>query len=156
MTILDINSRSANQLERNLSNLALNSFTFDGYECSSLEGPLQALKTSHMETQVRICAMDPATTHRIYKKTFDAQWKPSQNLYWQGVVFSRSSVTHHEFITRLFDSAFEQSESFRNSLEEALGYDLQHSIGKYSQQLTVLTVQEFLGQLYRLQTSFAW
>lgn len=153
MTVLNIRWKSPVALESQLSNFTPRKFTFEGYMCNSIEGPLQAVKTPQADVQQRICLLPPVQSHRLFKQVIDKDWQSTQKLHWQGVRFERCSAEHYAFMVRLFDAAFLQSESFRTALVDALGKELQHTLGKYDHRKTVLTIPEFLGQLYRLQAA---
>ena len=152
--ILDIHYKSENELERNLSNFALHAFEFDGVPCSCIEAPLQAFKNQGENFQRRICAMDPVKIHKIYRKAFDSDWKRTQRLFWKDKKIKRASVAYSVQLTRLFDSAFEQSETYRDALQASVGYELMHSVGKYDMYDTVLTIPEYLYHTYRLRSHF--
>jgi len=66
-------------------------------------------------------------------------------------MYERDSDEYTELLTRLYDSVFEQSESYRNALMATKGMVLQHSIGKNKKSETVLTATEFISQLNRLR-----
>ena len=134
-----------------LSNFTLHSFVFDGVMCASMEGFLQSLKYSDSSRQREICAKHGKDAK---KAGAGSNWKEHQVLYWQGTKYPRGSRAYQVLIRQAFDALFENPH-FRWSLYLTLGRDLQHSMGKHDIRETVLTVDEFLTQLYRLREKVA-
>lgn len=145
---LDIHSESPYPADA-LSNFAPHPFIMDGVACASMEGFLQSLKFKEPEEQARICLK---TGKEAKKAGQDQDWQRDQVLYWQGQSYHRDSKAYEGLITRAFD-ALGKVDSFRKALKAAAGCELDHSIGLDNSHETVLTRQEFLEQLYRLQKS---
>jgi hypothetical protein len=152
MKVLDISGDSLDARERGVSNFALHEFMVSDQKCTSMESALQALKTPLPILQKRICEMSPHQAHKLYKTAHDADWQRTQRLHWMGNRFQRCSVEYYELVSGLYDALFDQSESYRRALQATQGYELQHIIGKHDQRSTVLTVTEFLSQVYRLRS----
>ena len=130
-----------------LSNFAPHHFVFDGVECASMEGLLQAFKTKNFEMQKEICTR----IGRYAQITGRGHnWQRKQVLYWNGVEYPRKSEAYQELLTRAYDALF-TSQSFRDALTAAGNASFTHIHGRKNQNETVLTVREFIGQLNRLQ-----
>jgi len=149
LPVLDIDSRSENDTARELSNFELRDIEFCGVKGVGIEPFLQAFKTADERMQSIIVKKTPLQIHRTLKHSMDAKWQKSQRLYWQGVMYLRGSLKYADLYQRLFDTAFEQSEAYRDTLFQSLGFDLTHDIGNHNQAKTVLTTREFLGQTLR-------
>lgn len=130
-----------------LSNFAPHHFVFDGVECASMEGLLQALKTKNFEMQKEICKR----FGKYAKITGSGRnWQRKQVLYWHGVEYPRKSEAYQELLTRAYDALF-TSKSFRDALAAAGDASFTHSLGGKKQNQTILTASEFIGQLNRLR-----
>lgn len=131
-----------------LSNFSPNHFTFDGVECFSIEGVLQAFKFKNPEVQKEVCKLvGLAAKSRGSRK----RWQERQELYWLGVVYERDSKEYQKLLTRLYDACFDQCEGFRKALKATGNATLTHSIGRNKSSETVLTATEFIRQLNRLR-----
>ena len=133
-----------------LSNFAPHKFTFDGVECSSIEGVLQSFKFDKPHIQNEVCKLVGLAAKRKGQSRNKA-WKTKQCLWWRNDVYRRDSEEYQKLLTRLYDSVFEQSLSFRKALLSTKGMTLTHSIGKNKESDTVLTEREFIHQLNRLR-----
>ena len=76
-----------------------------------------------------------------------------QKLYWLGIEYKRDSKEYQDLLNRLFQSAYDQCESFRKALAATRNAKLTHSIGKRKIAETVLTEQEFCSRLTKLRDS---
>lgn len=131
-----------------LSNFAPHKFVFDGVECSSMEGLLQAFKYSNPDMQKHICTLVGKAAKFAGKKK---DWRRSQTLYWQGVEFPRESDEYQALLDRAYGAMLEQSDGFRRALIATGDAVLQHSIGKSEPKETVLTRSEFCSRLTKLR-----
>ena len=130
-----------------LSNFAPHSFMIDGVECASMEGFLQSLKFSSVDMQREVCKLVGKAAKFKGKKK---KWYRTQTLYWQGKEIPRDSEEYQILLQRAFD-ALSQNTGFQKALLATGDATLTHSIGKRKANETVLTVQEFTSQLYRLR-----
>lgn len=130
-----------------LSNFAPHPFRLDGVDIASMEGFLQSLKTKNPDMQAYICTLVGITAKRAGGSK---NWKTSQTLYWQGKAYARDSGAYTKLIERAYDALF-QNAKFRKALKATGNATLQHSVGSRKKQDTVLTKQEFIGNLVRLR-----
>jgi hypothetical protein len=133
-----------------LSNFAPHPFVFDGVECASMEGLLQAFKSPYPHIQVEICKLVGIGAKRRGSKI---DWKKKQMLYWQGKGFARDSEAYQYLLSRAYAALFVGSESFRNALKASGKSVLKHSIGRTDPKETVLTQSEFCSRLMYLRDS---
>jgi len=147
--IIDIYSKSEDGVSRELSNFTAHAFTFDGVECASMEGFLQALKYVCPKKQREICKL----TGKTAKVAGDGKilWKLMHEAFWQGKRYDRLSPEYRELIFRAYRAMYEQSESFRAAIDASRGAKLCHSIGEPNPKKTILTEREFICMLYRLR-----
>lgn len=130
-----------------LSNFYPNGFTFDGVQCASMEGFLQALKYRNADKQKQVCGLVGNEAKAAGGKK--RLWKLTGNLYWQGKKYKRKSKQFDELRRAAYKAMF-GNQTFRTALESVKCKELTHSIGKHNKRFTVLTVEEFLGYLYEL------
>ncbi len=143
---IDIGSHSTYPASM-LSNFAPHRFTFDDIPCYSMEGLLQSFKFYNDKTQVFICKMIGAEAKKAGKSM---PWFKTQNLYWRGITYNRHSPEYQKLLTQAYNALFSNS-SFRDALRRTGNRPLTHSIGKSSRYATILTEEEFCGQLIRLR-----
>lgn len=143
---MDIGS-GAGYPESALSNFAPHPFVIDGIACASMEGFLQSLKFSNPDMQKEVCKLVGKAAKFKGKKK---KWYRTQTLYWQGKEIKRNSQEYQDLLTKAFDALGENS-SFQKALLSTGNAILTHNIGKRKQNETVLTVQEFIHQLYRIR-----
>ncbi|AFL47710.1 hypothetical protein ZZ1p0215 [Acinetobacter phage ZZ1] len=134
-----------------LSNLTANPFIMDNMYFGSTEGFLQGLRESNPKRQKEIFAM-----HGIQAKT-SGGIRPikGQTLYWKGQPFNRHSDFYQELLKRGFMCCFAQNEKYQKALYDSLGKELKHSIGKTDPYDTILTIEEFVGNLTRIREKYA-
>tara|TARA_B100000745_G_C20086893_1_gene371374 strand:+ start:431 stop:889 length:459 start_codon:yes stop_codon:yes gene_type:complete len=147
--MLNIGYGSKNPLEKKLSNFNPLPFTFDGVTCTCLEGPLQAFKCADWAEQVRICGLDGKAAKKAGRSHND--WKDTQMLHWNGVVYQRSSQNYQDLLDRLYDVAFAASAELHLILQQTGNERLIHTIGSHDTHDTVLTVLELTSRLYELR-----
>lgn len=131
-----------------LSNFTPRKFVFDGVECNSIEGFLQATKFDKPHMQVELCKFTGLAAKKKGSNRNNA-WKRTQTLWWNGHIFPRDSKEYQDLLTRLYDTVFDQCKGFRDALKASNGATFTHSIGRNKIQDTVLTEREFVGQLHR-------
>jgi hypothetical protein len=101
-----------------------------------------------IDKQKQICKL----TGEIAKfKGKKKKWWLTNVLYWNGVKFHRTSEEYKALIRRAYDCMYVQSHSFRRGLFFSKDAKLKHSIGKKDESRTVLTIDEFIGNLNRLR-----
>lgn len=147
MNTIDVGSTT----HKELSNLNAYSFVFREVECGSMEGLLQALKFADPETQSRVVKLSGIKAKRKGQKK---KWWLTKILYWDGAPIHRHSIEYQEFIAEAYLCIATQNSLFRRELLNTNGLLLTHSIGKADPNYTILTQQEFIGQLNHLRNIF--
>jgi hypothetical protein len=135
---------------KDLSNFTPHSFVFDGVECASMEGLLQAFKYEDVDTQIEVCKLTGVTAQRRGQERNDV-WKSCQTLWWRGAAFDRHSNEYQELLDRAFD-ALAQNEHFQLALLASRDETLTHSVGKSDPSDTILTEEEFCSRLIRIRS----
>jgi predicted NAD-dependent protein-ADP-ribosyltransferase YbiA (DUF1768 family) len=130
-----------------LSNFAPHPFIFDGVEVSSMEGWLQSTKYKNFDMQKEICLL---VGKAAKFKGKSKKWYTDQKLYWNGVVYERSSNEYQELLDRAFDALAENT-SFQKALLASGKATLTHEIGKSKENETVLTKREFISRLNKIR-----
>lgn len=133
-----------------LSNFAPHPFVFDGVECSSMEGLLQAFKFDKTHIQIEICKLVGICAKRRGQKR-NKTWKRVQKLWWQGKEYDRRGDEYQKLLDRAF-GALAQNTSFQKALLATDNSSLTHSIGKSKKTDTVLTEREFCSRLEQIRT----
>lgn len=146
-----MNIGSGNSYPANaLSNFSPHPFVFDGIQCASMEGLLQAFKFDKPHIQVEVCKLvGRAAKFRGQKR--NKHWQQRQVLWWQGKPFAREGPEYQALLRRAYRTMYDQSDSFRRALAASKGSVLTHSIGHNSIQHTVLTENEFCKILTELR-----
>jgi len=130
-----------------LSNFAPHPFVFDGVQCNSMEGLLQAFKFKNHEMQKHICTLvGKKARFSGGKKT----WWRQQRLWWKGVGYPRESEEYQRLLDRAYE-ALGANEGFRKALLASGNAVFTHSIGGTVPKKTVLTRREFCGRLTKLR-----
>lgn len=145
---MDIKSGSGYPASK-LSNFAAHPFTFDGVECTSMEGLLQSFKFDKEHIQQEVCKMVGLAAKRRGAKRNKA-WKSKQALWWRGIVYDRKSDDYQKLLDMAFD-ALAQNEGFRKALIATNDAVLKHSIGNSKKTETCLTEQEFVSRLTKMR-----
>lgn len=135
-----------------LSNFAAYDFEVDGVACASMEGYLQSLKFRSVKKQHEICMLTGKKAKFSAGRLRTFLWKFTQTLYWNGRKYKRSSPAYQELITKAYGCLWE-NEKFRNALLSTENEPLCHKMGGQDIRKTVLTEQEFIGQLNRLRNA---
>lgn len=133
-----------------LSNFSPHPFVFDGVECASMEGLLQAFKFKNVDMQAEVCTLVGIKAKRKGSKK---NWKRDQTLYWNGEEYPRSSDEYQELLDRAYD-ALASNEKFKNALLASKGATFTHTIGRTKQSETVLTIKEFCSRLTKIRDAF--
>ena len=133
-----------------LSNFSPHPFVFDGVECNSMEGLLQAFKFDKPRIQVEVCKLVGIYAKRRGQKRNKA-WKRVQKLWWSSAEYYRHSDEYQQLLDQAFD-ALAENDSFRRALLATNQSSLTHSIGKSKRKDTVLTVREFCSRLENIRT----
>ena len=148
--MINISGRSTNPIAARLSNFTLRNFKFDGIQCGSIEGVLQAFKFDDgVGLSRQICLMLPKKAKEM--GTAFPGWKEEQIVFWDNIEFGRHGQEYQELISRLYDAVYDQDPTFRDDLRALGNEEICHSIGKSDPHDTVLTEQEFMDQLNRLR-----
>ena len=130
-----------------LSNFAPHPFVFDGVLCNSMEGFLQATKSSNPEVQKYVCSL---VGYKAKQAGKEKNWWRTQTLHWQGKEYKRDSDDYQKLLDRAYD-ALAQNDGFRRALVASGDAVLTHSIGRTNPKVTVLTRSEFCSRLMRLR-----
>jgi hypothetical protein len=146
---LDLHYRSEIPLAKSLSNLYPYNFIMDGYSISSMEAFLQSLKVRDLEEKKKIWEMYGVKCWK-YGQQFNS-WKETQILYDNfGNPIDRHSKEYEFLIQRAYDCWF-KNEEFKSRLKESLPYKVTHSMGKTDKTDSVLTKDEYIGNMDRLR-----
>lgn len=145
---MDIHSKSPYPAGE-LSNFYPHPFIHDGEECASMEGLLQSLKYSDPVAAANVRKLHGGSAKEAGE--LSGYMKGNAPLWWKGQPIDRHGVEYKEFITEAFDS-LSTSESFREALEATGDEALTHEVGNDDPHETILTADEFVGQLNRLRS----
>lgn len=130
-----------------LTNFAAHRFCLDEIVCESMEGFIQSLKCPLVEEQLTICKLVGYQAKKAGRKY---QWKRKQILFWNKCSYVREGQEYQDLLTRAYNALFE-NEEFKKALVTSGNVKLTHKIGKDNPRETVLTEEEFIGQLNRLR-----
>ncbi len=146
---LEILSTSKEYPERELSNFMPYPFTLDGIYCGGMEGFLQSLKFFSKKRAAEVAAL----SGKAAKKAGESKlfWKITGHIRWCGRRIRRESEEFSRLIHRAYDEMYKQNPAFREALEASGERELSHKIGKNDKRKTILTIDEFLFELYRLR-----
>ncbi len=132
-----------------LSNFGRYSFVFDGIECVSMEGLLQAFKFKDVEMQKEICSLVGIAAKKKGESR-NSIWQESLILWWQGKPYSRLGREYQKLLDRAY-SALAENLNFRAVLLATGNAKLTHSVGEKDPGKTVLTEEEFCLRLTRIR-----
>lgn len=147
---MDISSKSGYPASE-LSNFTAHSFLFDGVECASMEGLLQAFKFEGLAAQVQVCQLSGMLAKKKGQERNDI-WKREQKLWWQGVEYDRHGKEYQELLDRAYNQLARSCASFREALISTGSAELTHKVGNADPQETVLTEAEFCSRLMKIRT----
>lgn len=137
--VINIYSKSKNEIARKLSNFYSHSFVFEGQSFPCFESFLQCLKFSDPDEQIAVASMD---AKEAKKKGQTRNWQASGYLYWSGQPINRYGKEYQELLARAYD-ALCTNQFFAEALCRSRGKLLIHTIGKLRKRNTVLTSFEF-------------
>ena len=130
-----------------LSNFTAYTFMMDGVLCHSMEGFLQSLKFSDSEKQKEVCLLIGKQAKFKGKRK---KWWKTQTLYWQGKEMDRHGEEYQHLLNRAFE-ALSENKVFQRVLLDTGEEKIVHSEGKSDPTKTILTEQEFCGELMRIR-----
>lgn len=122
-----------------LSNFTPYTFTFRGFEFTSMESLLQGLKFEGVETQNSVFQRVGVKAKLRGKKR---KWYLDQRLYWQGIPMKRDSTEYQSLVKEAFE-ALSQNKDFQKALLATGDKTLYHTMGKTDPTRTILTEKEF-------------
>lgn len=123
-------------------------FVFDGVQCGSIEGFLQAVKLADYDQQVRVCSLSGLDA----KNESTSLWKESQTVCWGGTTYDRQSPEFQRLLRRVYRACYDQNELFRSALAATGSKRLVHLVGKCDPRETILTRDEMCGILTELRS----
>lgn len=132
-----------------LSNFSPHPFVFDGVECASMEGLLQAFKFKNADMQVEVCKLVGLKAKYKGKKKNKA-WKRIQTLWWMHKEYKRDSDEYQELLDRAYN-ALAKNTKFQKALLASGNAVLKHSMGSSDMSSTVLTRREFCSRLTKIR-----
>lgn len=135
-----------------LSNFAPHRFYFDGVDCWSMEGLLQAFKFDKEHIQEEVCGF-VGIAAKMRGKGRNQHWQQRQTLWWKGVEYKRKSQEYQDLLDRAY-LALATNPSFKKALIATGDAVLTHSIGSRKESETVLTRNEFCSRLHWLRERF--
>ena len=124
-------------------------FKFAGYDISSVNSFILALKSDNPEFQKQLMLVSEDKVKEI-SKNIKPRYCP-RTLYWNGKTFTRDSEEYKKLLEEVYKTRYKHDYSFRQALRFAKKYTLEHSIGKNDIGDTVLTKNEFINILKNLQ-----
>jgi len=145
---MDIGSKSGYPSSA-LSNFAPHPFVFQGVECKSMEGLLQAFKFEQWHIQIEMCKLVGIEAKRR-GRSHTKKWQKTQTLWWKGVEYDRHGKGYQELLDEAYD-ALATNEKFCKALLASGQAVLKHAIGRTNARETVLTVSEFTRRLTRIR-----
>jgi hypothetical protein len=133
-----------------LSNFTGFAFEFDGVECASMEGLVQAFKYQNTDAQKITCGLVGFSAKKKGQGR-NKQWKSLQTLWWNGAEYPRKSKAYQRLIDRAYNALY-LNENFKKALDAAGEKTIfTHSIGHNNKKETVLTESEFCKRLQYLK-----
>lgn len=132
-----------------LSNFAPHAFHFDGVDCASMEGWLQATKFQQVHQQIAMCSYVGLAAKRRGKGR-NRHWQRVQKLWWNGVEYDRHGKPYQELLDRAY-AALATNDGFCRALLASGDAVLTHSMGRRDAHDTVLTRREFCSRLTKLR-----
>lgn len=132
-----------------LSNFSPYPFVFDGIECNSMEGLLQAFKFDKIHVQLEVVKLVGIKAKYKGKKR-NKHWKQRQTLYWRGISIDRHSVEYQQLLDYAY-YCLALNTKYQKALLATNNSVLTHSIGCSKPQDTVLTEREFCRRLTNIR-----
>ncbi len=124
-------------------------FIYKGEKIKSVNSFICGTKTNNINLQRQIFIASKNDMKEL-EKTIQPKYD-YRTLYWKGKSFSRNSSEYQELLTKVYDARFKHDMQFRNAIRLSKQFELVHTKGKRDPRDTVLTEQEFIGQIKRLQ-----
>lgn len=146
---MDVGSRNSYPAGK-LSNFTGFQFVFDGIQCNSMEGLLQAFKFEKVDSQIATCQLVGFAAKKKGSGR-NSYWQEKQTLWFNGKAYPRKSKDYQHLLNRAYNALYTQNESFRKCLEDAGSAIFTHSIGNNNEKETVLTEREFCSRLQHLK-----
>ena len=144
--IINIYSKSGNEIGQKLSNFYPHTFIFEGMKFGNFEAFVQCLKFSDPEEQMKVAGMD-AKSAKAAGQT--QHWKENGGwLYWRGHAINRYGHEYQQLLDRSYDALCQNAE-FADALRRSRRQLLIHTIGKLRRKDTALTSIEFCRILTR-------
>lgn len=137
--VINIYSKSKNEIARKLSNFYSHSFVFEGQHFQCFEAFLQCLKFSDPDEQLAVASMK---AKEAKENGQTRNWQTSGYLYWKGQPINRYGKEYQELLSHAYDALCE-NQFFAEALCRSRGKLLIHTIGKLRKRNTVLTSFEF-------------
>ena len=131
-----------------LCNTYAKPFVFDGVQCGSIEGFLQAVKLTDHDQQIRVCSLFGMEA----KNESTSLWKKSQTVWWGGVEYDRQGAEFQALLRRVYRACYDQNELFRSALVATGHKRLVHLVGKCDPRETILTRDEMCDILTELRS----
>lgn len=146
---MDISSK-ANGIAGRLSNFTTRYFTFDGIQCNSMEGLLQAFKFENIDSQKATCLMVGFAAKKKGSGR-NKYWQSKQTLWWNGVAYQRKSKDYQILLNKAYNAMYLQNEQLRDDLKNSQSAIFTHNMGNNNEKETVLTEREFCSRLQHLK-----
>lgn len=146
---MDIGSKNSYPAGK-LSNFTGFQFVFEGIQCNSMEGLLQAFKYEKVDSQIATCQLVGFAAKKKGSGR-NSYWQEKQTLWFNGKAYPRKSKDYQFLLNRAYNALYTQNETFRKCLEDAGSAIFTHSIGRNNEKETVLTEREFCSRLQHLK-----
>lgn len=134
-----------------LCNFTSTQFKHQGVKINSMEGFLQSLKVKDKKTQEKICTLPGFMAKKVGNYLKHSGKFDRTTVYWQGQQYDRNAKNFQGVISEAYNSKYAQDRVFRTVLQSSKGHTLTHTIGKSDPNDTILTENEFIGQLDNLR-----
>jgi len=136
-------------VETSRQNPQYDNFMFEGEKINSVNSFLQGAISEDAFIRQQII-QEPIEIALERAKLIKPQYD-YRELHWNGKHFKRDSIDYQSLLTRIFDARYENDLKFRQAIRVSKKYELFHSKGKNNPRETILTIDEFLAQIKRLQ-----
>jgi predicted NAD-dependent protein-ADP-ribosyltransferase YbiA (DUF1768 family) len=133
-----------------LSNFSVSPFIFDGVECASAEGFIQALKFPDPEKQKQVCQLVGRKAKFVGKKA-KKRIQQKGKVWWQGKEFKFRSAEHFDLIERALRAKFTQNDAAKRALLATRDATLTHNMGYKESNWTSLPAREFMRMLHKIR-----
>ncbi len=149
MDTINVDSRSADIRERELSNLMKRPFVLDGVTLASVEGFIQGTKfpPGHPLREKAFASAGVTAKRMGYDLTHGGA---GTYIWWNGERIPYGSAWHHKTIVRAIEASFRQNPWAHVLLRSTRGLKLTHDVGETSED-TALPADIFCGILEDLR-----